>query len=179
MKMKIMILFCSVLVCLSCLNAQKNMPNKTNQYNERGQKEGLWVDSSKYRITETYYHNDLLSGIYKEYYAPNGQLLVLGEYYDGKRCGIWRIYTDDGHLWFLFKDISENTFIVTNEGDGKRYTPDYKCYLVSYYPNGKKQDEGLVLWDEGESPISDLSVEYGEWKYYNEDGTLKETKVFK
>jgi len=177
MKTNIIILFCCAFICFSCCNAQKNMTKKTNQCNEKGQKEGLWIDSTRYKFTEMYYHNDSLSGVYKEY-TREGELLVSGEYYEGKRCGVWRIFKD-GHLWFLFKDISKNTLIVTNENNGKKYTPDYKCYLASYYSNGNMQDEGLILWNEGESPISDFAVEYGEWKYYDENGKLTETKVFK
>ncbi|MEA4918736.1 hypothetical protein [Proteiniphilum sp.] len=103
----------------------------------------------------------------------------MGEYCGGKRCGKWYFFTETGHLWFVFKDFSKNTFPITNEGEDKSYITDYKCYTVFYYPNGNKQDEGLLLWSEGEAPESDFSVEYGEWKCYDEDGRLTRTKVFK
>lgn len=79
----------------------------------------------------------------------------------------------------LFKDFSKNNYSIINEGDGKKYIPDYKCYTITYYPNGNIQNEGTLLWSEGEAPESDFSVEYGEWKYYDENGKLIKTRNFK
>ena len=79
----------------------------------------------------------------------------------------------------LFKDFSKNTYSIMNEGDKKTTTPDYKCYSVSYHPNGNIKNEGILLWSEGEAPESDFSREYGIWKYYNEKGILINTKEFK
>ena len=44
----------------------------------------------------------------------------------------------------------------------------------SYYPNGNIEKEGMLLCTEG--PWMDDSVEYGEWKYYDENGNLIKTK---
>jgi antitoxin component YwqK of YwqJK toxin-antitoxin module len=178
MKIKLLV---TVLICFA-LNAnvfsQKGYTEKINQLNSKGQKEGFWVDSTKYRIKETYFRNDVLSGIYKEYNIK-GRLLIFGEYKNGLMCGTWYYFTKDGHLWFIFKDFAKNLYAILNEGNGKKYIPDYKCYSISYYLNGNVQSEGLLLWSEGESPESDFSVEYGEWKYYDDTGKLTKTKVFK
>ena len=61
----------------------------------------------------------------------------------------------------------------------KRYVPDYKCRSFSYYPNGNVQEEGWLLWSEGDAPESDMSVKYGEWKYYDESGKFIKAEVFK
>ena len=50
----------------------------------------------------------------------------------------------------------------------------YKCHYRSYYPNGNIEKEGMLLCTEG--PWMDDSVEYGEWKYYDENGNLIKTK---
>lgn len=93
--------------------------------------------------------------------------------------GTWYHFGDYGHLMMTFSEFTKNIHsIITGNNKGK-YTPDYKCYMTSYYPNGRKKEEGLLLWNEGESPESDFSVEYGEWKYYDENGNLIEVKVFK
>ena len=82
-------------------------------------------------------------------------------------------------MWFCLNDFSKNTYSTINEGDGTKYTPDYNCHMISYYLNGNIKEEGLLLWSEGESPESDFSIEYGEWKYYDENGNLTEKKTFK
>lgn len=160
-----------------CIHAQKGYTDKINKFNDNGQKHGLWVDTihNSFALRETYYKNGIESGIFKQYNLK-GRLLILGEYYDGKMCGTWYYFGNYGHLIMTFKDFSRNTYSIINEEDGKRYVPDYKCYAISYYPNGNIKEEGLLLWSEGESPVSDFSREYGEWKYYDEYGKLIETK---
>ncbi len=154
--------------------AQKGYVDKVNQLTDKGQKEGLWIDTIHNRIREVYYNNGIESGIFKKYNLK-GKLFVLGEYCNGKMCGTWYYFENYGHLMMTFKDFSRNTYSIIDEGSGRRYIPDYKCYSTSYYPNGNVKNEGLLLWSEGESPESDFSVEYGEWKYYDEAGILIKT----
>lgn len=164
-------------LCFS-VSGQKKHLNKINQLNINGKKDGLWVDSTKYWIHETYYKNGVLSGVYKER-NMKGQLSTFGEYKEGKRSGKWFFFENSGHLVMVFQDFANNTFSVINEGNNKRYIPDYKCYTISYHPNGNIESEGLLLWSEGDAPESDMSIEYGEWKYYDSEGKLIKTKVFK
>ena len=157
---------------------QKGSIEIINKLDSKGQKEGFWVDSTKHRIQEAYYRNGILSGVFKEYNQME-RLLIIGEYKNGKMCGTWFYFGNTGHLIMTFKDFAKNTYAIINEGDGKKYIPDYKCYSLSYYPNGNIKDEGILLWSEGESPESDFYVEYGEWKYYDDTGKLTKTKLFK
>lgn len=176
--MKIKILFIWVLLLTPiCIFAQKDDLIK-NQPNSMKRKEGLWVDTIHNIVNETYYDNGVKSGIFKQY-DLKGRLLILGEYCKDKMCGTWRYFEDAGHLLFVLKDFSINTYSIINEGNGQMYVPNNKCYSISYYPNGNIKSEGLILWDEGQTPESDLSREYGEWKYYNECGKLVSTKCFK
>lgn len=177
-KLYVIAIFCLILN----INAfsQKGYAEKINQLNGKGQKEGLWKeDINKYWRAEIYYHNGKKNGLYKSFSIPSGELSCFGEYKNDTIIGTWYYFGSYGHLIMIFNDFSKNTFVITNEGDGGIYTPDYKCYMVSYYPNGNKKDEGIILWNEGESPESDFSVEYGEWKYYAETGELTKTKIFK
>lgn len=178
MKLKsFTIIIISTLFIINIFGQKENI-NKANQFNNKGQKTGLWVDSSGSFIIEKYYKNDILSGIYIEYYTT-GKLSIFGEYKNGLRCGAWFYFDNNGYLTMLFKDFSKNNYSIINEGDGKKYIPDYKCYTITYYPNGNIQNEGTLLWSEGEAPESDFSVEYGEWKYYDENGKLIKTRNFK
>lgn len=70
-----------------------------------------------------------------------GQLLTFGEYKDGQRCGSWFFFDDLGHLWMIFKDFAKNTYTIVNEGDGRKYIPDFKYY----YPNGNIEKEGTFI----------------------------------
>jgi hypothetical protein len=74
------------------------------------------------------------------------------------------------------KDFKENDKPTPAEHDSQRICP-YQCYCITYYPNGNKESEGILLWDE--SPESDFTFEYGEWEYYDDTGKLTKTKVFK
>ena len=177
MKIRIITIFILFLMSFY-VHAQKDYSNKINQLNDKGQREGFWVDSSKYRIREIYYKNGIESGLFKQYNLK-GRLLTFGEYCEGKMCGTWYYFGDYGHLIMALKDFSTNTYPIIDEGTGKKYTPDYKCYSISYYANGNIKDEGLLLWSEGDAPESDFSREYGEWKYYDETGVLIKTKEFK
>ena len=178
MKAKICILILISLVLNTNIFAQMGYAEKINQLNGNGQKEGFWIDRTKHKVQEAYYKNGILSGVFKQY-NQKGKLLILGEYKNGKMCGTWFYFGDTGHLIMVFKDFAKNISSVVNEGNKKEYVPDYKCYSLSYYPNGNIQNEGILLWSEGESPESDFSVEYGEWKYYDDTGKLIKTKLFK
>jgi len=159
--------------------SQKNYADKINQFDNEGRKEGLWKEYiGKYWYNEVYYNKGKISGVFRQS-KKTGELSIFGEYCEGKMCGTWYHFGDYGHLMMILKDFSSNTFSIINEEDGKRYVPDYKCYSISYYPNGTIKDEGLLLWPEGETPESDFSHEYGEWKYYDENGKLVKTKQFK
>ena len=171
-------------ICFSLFNfvvlAQNGYEDKVNRYNHNEQKEGLWKENtSKYWRTETYYQNGKKNGIYKKFSTRRNELELFGEYRNDTITGTWYHFGDYGHLMMTFSEFTKNIHsIITGNNKGK-YTPDYKCYMTSYYPNGRKKEEGLLLWNEGESPESDFSVEYGEWKYYDENGNLIEVKVFK
>lgn len=118
-------------------------------------KKGLWVDTIHNIVNETYYNNGLKSGIFNQY-DLKGRLLVLGKCCKDKMCGTWRFFETIGYLLFVLKDFSINTYSITYEVNGQMYVPDYKCYSISFYPNGCIKNEGLLLWAEGQTPESDL-----------------------
>jgi len=70
---------------------------KNNQYNEQGQRHGLWEWEDgilKYKVN---YFNDELHGLYESYYL-DGKLYSKGNYLDGKSHGLWKWYNEDGSL---------------------------------------------------------------------------------
>ncbi|MDR0972417.1 MAG: hypothetical protein LBM61_00340 [Prevotellaceae bacterium] len=171
MKKLIMAICLSVLPC-SALSAQIGYEEKMNQLNDQGQKEGYWVEYSGDWRFEHYYKNGVIDGISK-YYTPAGKLVGIGEYDNGIETGTWYHFGDYGHLSFIQKDFSKNTYSLHHVS---RLLP-YKCYTITYHPNGNKKSEGILLWDE--SSEAELTFEYGLWKYYDEAGLLIEIREFK
>lgn len=155
---------------------QKNYVDKVNLLNDKGKKDGYWVeDRGNYGKVELYYKEGLKSGIFKRY-SKQGKLLSFGEYKNDIMSGIWYYFGDKGHLMSINKLFSINIDSVLID-TGKKYKPRYKCYSISFYPNGNIKEEGFWLWDD--DPLLDTSFEFGEWKYYNEYGKLMEIKNFK
>jgi antitoxin component YwqK of YwqJK toxin-antitoxin module len=153
--------------------SQKN-DSTTNRTCEKI-KDGYCTEFDGIFKREIYYHNGKKNGIYKVY-SHTGSLRYFGEYKDDMKIGIWYYFENDGRLMMILTNFEEGQFDIPKTsvllGD---YLP-HKGYCVDYYPNGMKQDEGILLWDN--SPESDFACEYGEWKYYDENGNLTETKYF-
>jgi len=176
MKVKIFVMIITSLILFQMsMYAQKEYADKVNQLNSKGQKEGFWKENLDYQITETYYHNGVKSGIFKAF-SKNKELSCLGEYHNGEITGIWYYFGDYGHIMMIQKNFQKNTYQTPAEHHAQGICP-YRCYCVGYYPNGNKESEGILLWNI--SPESDFTFEYGEWKYYDENGKLTKTKVFK
>jgi antitoxin component YwqK of YwqJK toxin-antitoxin module len=156
---------------------QNEYADKINQYDNNGQKEGFWSDTIDGEIIQCYYKNGVRSGVYK-WYSSTGNLFCFGEFENGQMSGTWFYFdVSTGHLWFIFKNFEPNTDTIYNDLN-EAFVPDHKCYSISYHLNGNIEDEGTILWYEGDDPTSDLFIEYGEWKYYDEDGNLIKTKIF-
>lgn len=107
-----------------------------------------------------------------EYYYVNGNLLKKGTYYRGKAMGEWESYDFNGNY--------ENTTIYPDEFDDITfYNPksNYRAYAtnegkVPYtknYPNGKPEVVGQKY----------RGYNDGDWKWYYDNGQLKEEGSFK
>lgn len=156
--------------------AQKEFSDKINLFNIQGQKEGLWIEKSTYYIDYMYFCNGKPNGMFYRVKKSTNSLIYFGELTNGEYSGIWYYFSDYGHLLALQKDFKKNDKPIPAEHYARGDCP-YQCYSITYYPNGVKKSEGILLWNE--DPESDLTFEYGEWKYYDETGELIKTKVFK
>ena len=174
MKTKILILALIGLAINIQTFPQIKDASQINQYNADGKKDGFWKEDLGYQFEETYYHNGLKNGIFKAY--RNGKLSYFGEYKNGGMCGTWYYFDDFGGLVGIQKEFQKNDKLIpaVHRASG---IAEEQCYTISFYPNGVKESEGILLWDE--SPESDMTFEYGEWKYYDEQGNLIKTKIFK
>ena len=175
MKIKLIFIVFTILIP-AFLSAQKNPKDQINQYNSNGEKEGYWVEDRGFDIIETYYRNGRMSGVFKSYTTTEPKTLrYFGEFENGKLIGSWYLFYEDGHILSKETDFAKNTDSVVLYNNVKFVYPN-KCYTYSFYPNGQIKSEGVLLFDE--SPDLDDTREYGEWKYYDEEGNLIETKNF-
>jgi len=154
--------------------AQKEFVGKINQANKQGKKEGLWIENNTHYIDYMYYHNGNPNGMFYRIKKTNNSLVWLGELSNGDYSGIYYMFSDYGHLIEEMKDFQKNIKkSIEHQTQGICH---FSCYCINYYPNGNKKSEGTLLFDD--TPVMD-SFEYGEWKYYDENGNLTKTKVFK
>jgi len=172
MKTKIITMLCFIFICVANLNAQQGYADKINQFNAKRQKEGLWVEDAKYFTYYTNFRNGKSNGVFYSINKSNNSLSQFGELTNGEYSGTFYMFSDYGQVEYICKNFAPNKDSISLS----TIIPDTKCYCINYYPNGSIESEGTLLFSD--SPVVD-SFEYGEWKYYNEDGTLKETKVFK
>jgi len=155
---------------------QTNKPQKKlidykdcNQKDALGHKYGLWIENNG--VTESYYKNDSLDGIFKVYNTTYGKLTDFGEYKNGKPCGSWYHFNEKGQLLVIEKDIQENKKVSVKLLNGDKIILPFKSYLVSYYPNGNIEDEGFAVYEAMEIDIYKIGI----WKYYDEKGKLIKT----
>ena len=93
------------------------------------------------------------NGRYIEWYPGHKQIKISGRNdKDGNRTGIWKYFSEQG---------VELSITVYNAGAKDGHT-------VVKYPNGAVHYSGEYLDDEA----------IGEWKFYNEEGQLTETKNY-
>ena len=153
------------------------MAQSINQVNADGKREGLWVEKRGVWDFYIHYKNGMRDGTAYEVNTFYGRPTFMGNYTNGVPSGVWYFFDDEtGVLRFMQRDFRENT-LPTPSCFGSSGILAYQCYVIEYYPNGNKEKEGLLLW-EG-SPESDCSFEYGVWKFYDEEGNLKEVKEYK
>jgi antitoxin component YwqK of YwqJK toxin-antitoxin module len=150
---------CSTLVLLSTIlvvRGQNTDTARTGYYTERN------------GLVEVYYKNGLRNGIYKGYYRKERRLAAIGEYKDNERSGTWYFFDEQGRLLMKETNICPNysyKIIVA----GKELMPRFSSYIYIFYSNGCLQGEGVALYN------GDIEVDFyrwGEWKYYDVDGTF-------
>lgn len=105
--------------------------------------------------------NHLKQGKWKVYYDDSKKhLMYMGRFKDHKQTGKWRYFNGAGLLYLKEKYI----------GNGMVQT-------VYYYPNGKRELEGLAQY------VSSVDTSYyrweGDWKKYDSTGVLMNIAFYK
>lgn len=163
-----------VALLISVLSFSQQTVRDCNKYDKNGNKTGLWITQDRYRKTFVNYKNGKKDGVSYTLDTDDGTLDYFTRYSNGKLVDLFCFF-DTGGLAYRMYDFRE--FEIELKTPYKDYSswdkaPDRICHSVSYYPNGNIKDEGdIIFWSE-EGPEIDF-IEYGEWKYYNEDGSPK------
>jgi len=159
-----------------CLFAQTEGKDNLNQLNAYGQKEGLWCEVDSHSINYTYYKNGTEDGISYTIMKDSHLLRWFVKKKEGKYVELY-FFSDDGHLEMTLLNFQDNFLPVPKSRRAYlgEEIPPFSCNYKLYYPNSHIKEEGILLsYDE---PIFE-SCEYGEWKYYNEEGELYEIKIY-
>lgn len=157
-----------LLLSISLCTTKAQEWGQINRLNEQGQKEGFWISSDDYITTEQYYHHGVTYGIAKSY--CKGKLNYISNLSNNEESNSEIYFDSYGRVERIMKNFDTNncTAVKYNEKD---YIPDYKCYCIFYYLNGRIAYESWLLWDEGDHPLSDTSFEYKP-KNYDKNGNI-------
>ncbi|CAB3661135.1 hypothetical protein LMG3431_03336 [Achromobacter pestifer] len=139
-----------------------------------GESVAYW-DSGAVQAKVTY-QNGALNGPYQEFY-PNGQLKHSGPFVNGDKVGPVRDYFEDGALQHEATYLAEGV-----DGWSTRYYADGKVEEKQLYDHGTQRS--YARWNEAgiqtvQWQWDQSHREQGEFKEWNEDGSLKSVKAYK
>ena len=173
--MKRLIVFIASLL-VSVLSFSQEAQDVHNQYDENGDKTGLWITQDSCWRNYRNYKNGKEDGVSYRLDTDDDNLDYFARCSNGELVDFYRFYDTGGlaYRMYNFRKLD-----VDLKSPYKDWTwdkaPDRICHSVEYYPNGNIKAEGdLIFWSDDDPEID--FIEYGEWKYYNEDGTMKEKK---
>lgn len=167
------ILIIIIALHISVMSFSQQPESGSSKYNENGNKTGLWITEDGYRKNFTNYKNGKEDGVSYRLDTEDDTLEFFARCSNGELVDFFRFY-DTGGLAYRMYDFRK--FEIELKPPYKGYTwdkgPDRICHSVEYYPNGNIKAEGDMIFWSYEDPELDF-IEYGEWKYYNDDGSLK------
>lgn len=174
-----LVLIASMFCDVNKLYSQDIPSFEFNQTDESGLRTGIWVEEDYYKKIVTY-KNGMRNGISLTINPKTNKPYVICEFSNGEYSGTWYAFDDDGKLIFMLTNFKKNTLPAASvfgiqSIDGG--VLENQCYSISFHENGNKASEGILQFDD--APDSDFSFEYGLWKYYDENGCLINTKIYK
>ena len=163
----------------SVLSFSQQPESGSNKYDENGNKMGLWITEDRYMKNFTNYKNGKRDGVFYRLNTDNNTLDYFVLLSNGELVDFFRFDYTGGLAYRLFDFRKfENELKPPYKGYTWSKGPDRICHCVEYYPNGNIEAEGdIIFWSDDDPEID--SIEYGEWKYYDEDGSLKIKDVSK
>lgn len=146
--MKIRIVWISSFLLLpSFLFAQKGYNDQINRYNDKGQKEGYWIEDRGFDRIETYYENGKKTGLFKSYSKSTPSTLrYFGEFADDKMVGLWYSFGDKGHLLQIDSDFGEIRDTIRLKGNVTYYAAIYVSYKVFLSEWKNQIRRNITLW---------------------------------
>lgn len=108
--------------------------------------------NGKEKVVAYYTDNDAHEKLREEIFYPDGTMKSYGEFKEGLRDGIWRVWYENGNLW------SEGEF-KDGKADGFRKV---------YYENGQLRYRGFFSMDK----------KSGKWEFYDENGMKQKEEEY-
>jgi len=161
-----------------------------------------YYDNGKLKSEVQYISTDDTTKLcYAKFYSEYGKILAEGYYKSEKKDSIWRYYNEDGiliieerykdfvkhgksYVFFSNGNISQETNWNKGIQDGamKEYYPNGTISYYCNYINGKIEGKAYGYYDTGQKRVEGKyinSMKDSTWIYYNENGTIKRTVVYK
>lgn len=159
----------------SILSFSQQIEPARNTFDVNDKKTGLWITQDRCWQSFAYYKDGKKDGVSYEVNTHYGTICNFVRYSNGEYVEIFTFNDKTGVL--LSREYDFREFEIDLKSPYKDWTwdkaPDRICHSVEYYPNGYIKAEGdLIFWYDSDIEID--SIEYGEWRYYNEDGSIKE-----
>ena len=157
-------------------SAQITWKDKVNQLNEKGKKYGLWITEYNNRKVYEYYKDGKQHGPFYCVNTMNNTLVFSGEMFEDNYVN-YNYYSDRGHLMTSMTNFQKNNTPVPKCHMEFFYSiPDFRCLCTDFHSNGAVGGVGTILFFSPDPIV--YGREFGEWKYYDEEGELYEIKIF-
>jgi len=168
-------------MAFSCLFAQESRicpfsdyGQVINSHNAKGQKEGLWISDWEELTSFRWFHNGQREGLSFAWYDYSNTIDQI-EFFHQDSPVLYVGVDEQGHISCIMVCGDNSEFNIMNL-DGSLYLPDYKSYCKHYYPNGRVESEGVLVWNRGDEIVFGDQVKCGVWKYYDQEGSITTKK---
>ena len=144
---------------------------------KNGVKDGIWKDywcSKKptLHFQVTYENGKIIDGPFESFYE-NGQLLMTGNYYKGRKHGIWKSYDENGEIYHqgTFRNGILVEYVYTYENNDENHlkvrveiiNPRHWLVLYFYPPRGLKKPVVKSSFEIYDKKTLGVCSNYDEW----------------
>lgn len=154
----------------NCDNTLFNYGQTINDYNAKGQKEGLWILESESLTSFGWFLNGEKEGLHFAWYHDSNTIDQI-ELFHQDSPTLYLGIDELGRILSVMVCGINNEFSIMNV-DGSLYMPWYKSYCKTFFPDGRLASEGFLVWNIGDEIVMGNQVKCGVWRYYDQTGRM-------
>ncbi len=164
-------LFSAILACILAISVFAQQDAAPNKLDDKGLKQGLWMEKSGVTYSEGNYLNNLKDGLWLTHSVENDMLMQVENYKQGIKNGIFIEISKQGNL------VSEQYF-TNNIPDGPHriYGPGGSPLTVNNYQEGQLHGLQVVYYEnirkKSEESHYNMGVKDGISRWYNTEGNI-------